>query len=236
MQNFLTGNPTVNALTASTLAVAIALLGYFALEPAMVFGQDDDEDTFQVTAQITGQIAFVTTAENVTLEDPIPGLTGGVASGTAVVAVNTNNATGYNMTIEFADVVAMNYHNGSETILNYAPSSSGVPDLDFTVPTGSHGFAFSVQSNTNTADTAQRFRSNGSLCNTGSQNNFGECWYNAADATVPVTLVNRGTATPGTGATTTLLFKVGVDANPSPELPTGFYTATATLTATENPT
>jgi hypothetical protein len=149
------------------------------------------------------------------------------------VAVNTNNPLGYVMTIEFATGTAMQAEIGTSTIPNYVPSTGA--DYDFTMAAGAAGFGYTVFSNTNTADTNSIFLNNGAGdCSSGSTGTLGKCWYNVADATVATNIINRSTPTPSTGATTTLAFQVGVGANPNPALPTGFYTATTTLTITDN--
>jgi len=218
------------AATSAALVFSLSLGLFFAFEPAVTFGQTDE---FTVRAEITGELAFVTTADNITLAPAIAGLTGGFASGTTTVAVNTNNPLGYAMTIEFSDAVAMQQELGTSTIPNYVPASGA--DYDFTMAAGEAGFGYTVFSNTNTADTNSIFLNDGaSDCSSGTTGTLGKCWYNVADATVATNIINRSTPTPSTGATTTLAFQVGVGANPNPALPAGFYTATTTLTITDN--
>jgi hypothetical protein len=216
------------AITSTLLVFSLALGLFFAFEPAVTLGQTDE---FTVQGEITGELAFVTTANDITLSPAIPGLSGGFSNGTTTVAVNTNNPAGYTMTIEFSNGTAMQEDTGTSSIPNYAPASAGTPDYDFIMASGEAGFGYTVFSNTSAADTDSKFLSNGSTdCNTGSTGTLGKCWYNAADATVAQNIISRSSPTPSTGATTTLAFQVGVGANPNPALPTGFYTATTTLT------
>ena len=217
------------AATSAALVFSLALGLFFAFEPAVTLGQTDE---FTVQAQITGELAFVTTADDIVLAPAIAGLTGGFASGTTTVAVNTNNPAGYNMTIAFATITAMQAEVGTSTIPNYAPAAGA--DFDFIMAAGEAGFGYSVFSNTNTADTDSVFLNNGADCSSGSTGTLGKCWYNQADATAATNIINRTTPTPSTGATTTLAFRVGVGANPNPSLPAGFYTATTTLTIVNN--
>lgn len=225
-------NNLATAATSAALVFTLSLAMFFAFEPVVTLGQTDE---FTVQSEITGELAFVTTADDVTMTPAIPGLSGGFANGTTTVAVNTNNPLGYAMTIEFSDVDAMNQDAGTSTIPNYAPAVGGTPDYDFTMAAGDAGFAYTVFSNTSAADTDSKFLNDGaSSCNTGSTATLGKCWYNAVDATTAVNIINRSAPTPSTGATTTIAFQVGVGANPNPALPTGFYTATTTLTITDN--
>jgi len=220
------------AATSAALVFSLSLGLFFAFEPAVTFGQTDE---FTVRAEITGELAFATTADDITLTPAIAGLTGGFANGTTTVAVNTNNPAGYQMTIEFDDVTAMQEELGTSSIPNFAPASPGEADFDFTMAAGDAGFGYTVFSNTNTADTNSIFLNDGtSDCSTGTTGILGKCWFSTADATVAQNIVNRASPTPGTGATTTLAFQVGVGANPNPALPTGFYTATTTLTIIDN--
>jgi hypothetical protein len=219
------------AATSAALVSSLALGLFFAFEPAVTFGQTD---VFTVRAEITGELAFVTLANDIVLAPSIAGLTGGFANGTTTVAVNTNNPAGYSMSIAFATITAMQAEVGTSTIPNYVPVGAN-GDYDFTMAAGDAGFGYTVFSNTNTADTNSIFLNNGSnTCDSGTTGTLGKCWYNIADASGATNIINRTSPTPGTGATTTLAFQVGVGANPDPALPTGFYTATTTLTITSN--
>jgi len=222
------------AATSAALVFTLALGTFFAFEPAVTFGQTTDE--FTVQAEITGELSLVTTADDITLTPSIPGLSGGFANGTTTVAVNTNNPAGYAMTIQFDDVTAMQQDSGTSTIPNYVPVVGGTPDYDFTMAAGDAGFGYTVFSNTSAADTDSKFLNDGSsVCGGGgTTGTLGKCWYNTATANATVNIINRASPTPSTGATTTLAFQVGVGANPNPALPTGFYTATTTLTITDN--
>lgn len=205
---------------------------YFTVEPMVARGI---VDTFTVRQQITGEISFKTAPNDVVMTPSILGITGGTAHGTSTVAITTNNTTGYNMTIAFSTTTAMQGENIATDIDNYTPAVGGTPDFTFAVPAGDAEMAYTVDSVTTAGDIDARFKDNGSACNTGSGTTAGTCWYGAANATTPVTILNRTSATPGTGATSTIVFRVGVGANPSPALQNGFYTATATLTALTNP-
>ncbi len=234
MKSLLQRSHLFPAVLAGLIATTLVLASYFLFEPQVMIAQDSDVDTFTVRQQILGEIAFVTTATDVAMTPNISGLTGGISNGTATVAVRANNPTGYNMTIRFSSSTAMNREgSGGGFISNYTPVTPGTPDLAFAIPTGTAEFAYSVFP-TDADDSVALFEVN-TTCNNGAGTpTAGSCWYNVPDASsTAVTIINRPDATVGS-ATTTLTFKVGVDANPIPALPTGFYTATATLTATEN--
>jgi hypothetical protein len=207
----------------------IVLASFFMLEPAVSRAQE--VDSFTVTQQITAEIEFLTTANDVTMSPTIGSITGDTANGSTQVVVNTNNSAGYNMTIAFSSTTAMSRNGGGGVINNYAPASTTNPDYTFANETFAQ-FAYTVTAST-TTDVDQSFQDNGSnTCGTGSSNGAATCWFDPDDAAE--TIINRTTSTPISGATTTIGFRVNVPPNPVPAIPTGFYTATATLTATVN--
>ncbi len=229
MQTFLRGNPIMTAVSC-TLTVALLLItGYMLSEPSVVNGQTTRD--FTVRQEITGELA-VTQPNDVIMDNTIQGISGGTSFGTTSVNVTTNNPAGYTMTIEFADSVAMQQETGTSSIPNY---DTGDTNGDYTMTVGAGEAAFAYTASGVAADMDPTFLSDGaSDCSTGSVSQAGTCWYNTGSgaATNPETLVNRSSATPGEGATTTLNFQVQVSSGASVE--TGFYTATSTLTVTEN--
>lgn len=217
-----------SALVATLLVSLLVLASFFMLEPAV--GRAQVTDTFEVTQQITAEIAFLTTANDVTMSPSIAGLTGGTSNGSASVRVNTNNSAGYNMTIAFSSTTAMILDGGGGVINNYAPASTTNPDYTFANETFAQ-FAYTVVASTS-ADLDLSFRDNGSACGVSTGNTVNTCWFDPDDAAEVI--INRSTETALSGSTSTVAFRVNVPSNPSPAVPTGFYTATATLTATVN--
>lgn len=225
------------AMVATLLIAALGMFSFFAFEPSV--GQAITSNNFSVTQQITNEISFLVQPSNVTLAGSIAGLSGGYATGTTVVSVNTNNITGYNMTLHFATnsrphaMVASTTDPASAYISNYSQAGGvGVPDYDWVdnASGGSAEFGYTVNAST-TAEVAQAFKNNGSSCNqvAGSQS-LNKCWLNPT--TTPQVIINS--TAPNTSSTTTLKFKVAVPSNPSPALPSGYYVATGTLTAVTN--
>jgi hypothetical protein len=221
----------VQASVATFLCLILILTSFFMFEPRIAHGITD---VFTVRQQITSEISFKTAPNDVVMSPSIQGITGGTAYGTSTVAITTNSPAGYTMTIAFSTTTAMQGENITSDISNYTPTASGTPDFNFSVPAGSAEFGYTIDSVTTPGDIHARFKDSGAACNTGSGTLVGKCWYGNANATSPVTLISRTSATPGTGATSTIVFRVGVGATPVPALQTGFYTATATLTALAN--
>ena len=201
--------------------VLVSLL-FPLLEPAISLAQTS---IFTIRQPVVGEISFTTSAANVTMAGSLAGLTGGNATGTTLVAVQTNSATGYNMTIAFTNNPAMRGETtGSTAIGNYGTTTE--PTFNFFAST-SAVFAYSVYAST-TADLDQSFKSNGSACNTGAASTANTCWMGAS--TTAFMIVNRSTAATSS-ATTTIQFRVNIPNNPTPAVQSDFYTATATLTA-----
>ena len=141
--------------------------------------------------------------------------------------MKTNNALGYQVDLKFGEAVPFRHLvSPSFYILNYVPVVAGVPDYEAIVPSGSHGFAYSVYS----LDATPLFRNNGSVCGIGSDNTLGKCWFNRVDGSVPTTVIERGSATGAEGATSTVQFRVMVGENAVPMLLSGEYGATVTVT------
>lgn len=215
---------------AALLIVALGVTSFLAFEPTLSRGQTSNPHNFTVTQQITNEISFLVEAADVTMTGSIAGLTGGYATGTTVVSVNTNNATGYNMTLAFSNTIAMQA-SSTAYINNYTPASVNVPDYDWIENAAGQAaeFGYTVRaSSSNEIDAS--FKNNGTLCNTGSSETDNKCWLNPS--TTPETIINS--VAPNGSSTTTIKFKVAVPSNPSPALPSAYYVATGTLTATTN--
>ncbi len=214
--------PVIAAFGAAVLMTTLSFFSFLILEPAVTLGATD---SFTVTQTITGEIAFTTTATDITMTPDIAGITGGYSSGTTTVAVSTNDPDGYTLTMAFASSTAMVHQNGIDEIPNFG---NGTVVRIFSVTTGQAGFAFTASS----TNVVSALRDSGAACGSGNPS-IDTCWIMPVDATSGYTLVDRSSATPAEGESTQIAFRVGVGANPSPALPLGVYTATATLTATQ---
>ncbi len=207
------------------------IFGFSTIEPQLLQAIGDQ---FTITQSVTAEISFITTAANVSMSGAIAGLTGGTATGNTQVAVLTNNAAGYNMTIQASSSPAMQGDSQGGYISDYTPGTPTLPDFAFSVGANTGEFAYTVSASS-TADLDQSFKDDTVACGTGSSDTGGQasCWLNVS--TTPETIINRSSATLATGATTTIYFQVQITANPSPAIPQDTYTATTTLTAVTNP-
>ena len=228
-----------NALVATLLISMLGVFSFFAFEPSVGRSASGDSRNFTVTQQITNEISFLVDPGNVTMVGSIAGLTGGYATGTTVTSVRTNNATGYNMTLHFATnsrphaMVASSTDPSSAYIANYTNTGgAGIPDDNWAdnASGASAEFGYSVNASTS-AEVAQAFKNNGASCNQSAGSPSADhCWLNPT--TTPQTIINS--TLPSDSSTTTLKFKVAVPSSPSPALPSGYYTATGTLTIFTN--
>lgn len=180
---------------------------------------------FTVTQLMTAEISFLATSTGVTMAGSLAGITGGNATGSTFVVVQTNQSTGYTMDIAFSNSPAMRGNvTGSTAIVDYGTTSE--PTFGFFAST-SAVFAYNV-ANLPSSSLDPSFKNNGSSCNAGGSYTANTCWM--GPSTTPFRIISSGVAAPA-GATTTLQFRVNVPNNPNPGVQSDTYTATATLTA-----
>lgn len=219
-------HPVTHALFSAAVAMPLLVAFYFTVEPTVAVGQGVEE-TFTVSQEITGEIAFEIAPNDVTMAPTIPGLSGGSATGSTPFTVSTNNPAGYTVTIEFEDTDAMQYNDGSAVIPDigstvYFSMASGVAANEA-------AFAFTVTGD----NTVSALLDDGGTCGSGTAS-ADNCWTLPPNtSTTPFTIVDSSTDTPSGGVENEVHFSVLVNANPNPSLPLGTYTATATLTAVE---
>ncbi len=218
------------AIAASFFLTLTLALAFVVIEPTLSRAV---EDQFTVTQSITSEIAFLTGANNVTMNGSIAGVTGGTSYGTTTAIVTTNNAAGYTMTIKASSSPAMQADSQGGSISDYSPAVTGVPDYAYSAAgAGTHKFGFSVSAST-TAELATKFKDNGSnTCNTGSADTggSGSCWMGLS--TSATSTIVSSSETTASGSTSSVYFRVSVGSNSG--LAQDTYTATATLTAVTN--
>lgn len=221
-----------NAFVAAFLVIVLGIASFFAFEPSI--GRSAQE-VFEVTQTVSGAISFMASTSAVAMTGTLDGLTGGTSWGTTTSKVRTNNANGYSMTIKFASTSPMSRNGGGGYIASYKYSTgtASYPTGFDTSPANAQ-FGFSVNAS-NTTEVSNVFKSSGALCGSGTFTT-NSCWRGASttDATAATQLINTSAPTPASGSTTTVQFRITIPNNPSPAIPDGTYTATATLTATDN--
>lgn len=233
-------NSIWTSVVAASLAMLLVLLTYFTLEPVATSAQA--ADVFEVSQSIVSELSFVASTTDVTMNPALNGLTGGFATGTTQVRIQTNNDAGYNMSIRFGTTTGSQNNVmwgdiNNDSIGNYDPTAPGTPDFNFSDPsTGNESvFAFTVKASTSD-DVTGAFEDNGTdTCGSEAGGSFTDyrCWM--APTSTAFQIVNTSAKTPvGSGASTTIMFKVAVPNTPNPSLSNDTYVATVTLTATAN--
>tara|TARA_B100002051_G_C16733315_1_gene639616 strand:+ start:951 stop:1649 length:699 start_codon:yes stop_codon:yes gene_type:complete len=220
--------PAIYALAVSLALSALFFAAFFMAEPTIGHGQETASSTFYIRQTITDESSFSTEPVNVDMVGTINGVTGGAATGTTQFVVQSNNAAGYYVEIDFeynANNEAMvGDESDSEAIRDYDGDVGGQPSVGFIASSSASMFAYTVMSSSS-LDTDQSFFNNGAACNNpGSQATL--CWkspeasgfriVDTADAAVD-------------GATSTIFFHVDVPSGATPVPQAETYTATATL-------
>jgi len=221
----------LQAALAALLSLAVVAATFVLFEPTI--GQA--QSTITIEQVITGETAFTVLPTDVTMDSTIASITGGTSNGTSTFTVQTNNANGYNVTIAFDQDAAMQLNGGGGDIPDYVPAAA---ETDFAFSTAGTGgrFGYTVATPV-AADLDPTFQHDGSnncgSAGTGGQATNGACWNEPATASEVI--LDSGAATAGDGASSSVLFRVFVPPNPTPAIPAGTYTATATLTVNVNP-
>lgn len=240
MTKTLIKNAGLTAVAASFFVSLVILSSYFVIEPQI--GQAVSSDPIAIQQEIGAEISLTVDATSVTASGTLNGISGGNATATTQAVVRTNNTNGYYMDISFTDSdsdgTIMRRNLGgtySGSIKNYSTSSYNImvtPSYGFSFASTAAMFAYTVTAS-NTNDIGQNFLHNGSsLCGEGSSTTADVCWM--APTTTAYRMIETGE--PATaGSTTTVKFRIYVPSNPSPVVENGTYTATATLTAVNNP-
>ncbi len=214
----------ISSLVTTIVAMPVMFAFYFMLEPSVVSGETQ---VFTVTQDIQGEVSFAIPPVDVGMDTQIQGLSGGISNGSTTFSVNSNSLSGYTVTMQFdtgTGSVAMRHSDG----VHFIPNLGGSPLTNFGAVEVSSldgaAFGFTVEG----TKVAQNFRELGGSCNQSTgEGNAENCWL--LDDSV-IEIVNNDTLGE---EEYTLYFRVVVD-NPTIDLPSGSYTATATLTLAEN--
>lgn len=230
-----------NALeaVAGGLIVMLACYALYAIfEPAISYSQATTAGTqFETTLAVQDEITFLTAPQAVTLTPALSGITGGTANGGTQMVVQTNNSTGYAMTI-LASSTNMEANTSADNIPGITASSSNMePTYTFdSTSVGSNNamFGYTLEAST-TFDLDQSFKNDASNdCNTGTLGATDQCWMIPTSTAPGFTGLNRATSTPSSGSTSTIKFRAIINPNPAPAISEDTYTSTTTITVTNN--
>jgi len=221
----------ITSAASNATSVAIGVVAGFALlfgvlEPQITHGQLSDTSEFTIQQTITAESSFLVEPADIVMAGSINGVTGGQATGTTQFVVQTNNASGYYVEIDFENngtpQAMIGDIDASEAIVDYV-AGAAAPTFGYTANPAAQ-LAYAVQSST-TVDTAVAFRNNGAACGTGGFDGA-SCWK--APDTAAYEIVRR-TSPATTGATSSVIFNVTVPSGATPVPSAQTYTATATL-------
>lgn len=160
---------------------------------------------------------------DVVLAPALGGLSGGIASGTTTVTVITDSHAGYELSIQASSSPAMKHLTEPAYFNDYTPSGVS-PDYQFTIPTGTSTFGFSVSG----VDTVATFLDNGvDTCGVDTGNALNTCWDGLS--TTPYVIARRTDENHPAGTETSIHFRAGIDTNAVQM--GGSYRATTTITA-----
>lgn len=174
----------------------------------------------QASESIGGGSISISAGSDVALSS-ISGLAGGESKATTSWTVTTDNASGYILHIEATSTPALR-GTGGASFADYTPTGAA-PDFVFTVGASEAEFGFSPEG----SHIVQRFKDNGSACDTGSSDATDRC-YDAL-STTPTTIASSGSPNNPTGTPTTVRFAAGVGASKIQD--SGAYVATIVVTA-----
>ena len=162
----------------------------------------------------------ISSGSDVTMSPAIAGVSGGIGAGSTSWTVTTDNPAGYSLSIRADSNPAL--QSLTSDFDDYAPSGSD-PDYTWTVATTASEYGFTPEG----SHIVQRFKDNGSACNTGSGDTADRCW--AGLTTSDQTIAQSGSANHPSGTTTTVKMQAEVGADFIQ--PNGTYEANVTVTA-----
>lgn len=162
----------------------------------------------------------ISAPDDIVLSPDISGATGGSGSGSAGWNVKTDNPAGYSLSIKASASPALS--SVSDSFADYTPSGAD-PDFNWSVVATDSEFGFSPEGN----DIPQKYKDDGSSCNSGLNDTADKCWYYllTSDETVAQSVF----ANYPSGSTTTVKFLA--EAGASRAQTAGIYTAMITMTA-----
>ena len=171
-------------------------------------------------------IALSISTSSVTLSPNIGGLAGGVANGSGIWTVKTDNIAGYSLNIKATGSPALK--SGTSNFADYAPSVAGVPDYTWSLGATNSEFGFSPY---NVNAQPAKYKNNGGTCNIGSNITDGACWFGLS--TTDEKAAYNMARTDINGEDTKINFKAAVKVSGGMQ-PSGSYSAGLIVTAVCN--
>lgn len=168
--------------------------------------------------QMNSSFLSISSPSDVSLAN-IP-FSGGSSQGQATWLVTTDNIAGYTLSIRATTTPALK--STSDYFTDYP--SGGTPSYAWSISSSTSAFGVSPEG----VDIDQRYKDNGSACNTGSGNTSNACWDGLTTSNVVISRRTSSNHSTG-GSTTTVQFKAEVGTNKIQT--SGNYQATIVVTA-----
>jgi hypothetical protein len=169
--------------------------------------------------QMNENFLSITAPADVTLSPSIPGISGGTANGSAAWTVVTDSSAGYQLTITSSSSPSL--QSGSNSFADYTLAGAN-PDFTFSVGSSASELGFSPEG----TDIVDRYKDNGSSCNTGSGDTVDRCWDPLS--TSATTISQSSSSNHPSGTLTTVKFRAESGSNNFQA--EGTYVATTTVT------
>ena len=205
---------------------------YFILEPKTLKSATDTKYV-TLNQEVTAEISL-TCSSSVSGLTAINGMTGGTSNGSFSCNAVTSNSSGYNMTLKkTASLCHSTLGCGTDKQFDDYSTTSDPIDYNWAnTPAGAEYWGFNVSSSSYPTAVTQRFKDNGTACNTGSNVSDGRCWTRIPTSPSTETVVNRSSATDSSGDNT--YFGIRIQAGSSNALNSGTYTTTIVVTVSTN--
>lgn len=166
----------------------------------------------------------------ITMSPSIGGLTGGVSNGSTTVTVITDNLAGYQLQLKATTSPALRCQTecnpATDYFLDYTPENPAIPDFNWLVLATTSEFGFTPEG----SHLVQKFKDNGTSCNTGNVDTLDRCWYNLS--TNNETIAQSFSNNQPSGTQTVVKFRA--ESGAQNFQPSGTYQATIIFTSTPN--
>lgn len=178
-----------------------------------------------------GYISLSLSTSSVIMSPSISGISGGFSNGSLTATVITDNSVGYSLLVSVNTDPALKCQSGecsttTDNLLNYTPASASVPDYNWSMPATTSEFGFTPEG----SDIIQKYKDNGSACNTGANDTINACWYNFSTSNESVSQSSSSNHPGGTNTNIKLQAEVGSEFIQAP----GEYQAVIIITAITN--
>lgn len=178
-----------------------------------------------------GYISLSLSTSSVIMSPSISGISGGSSNGSLTATVITDNSGGYSLLVLANTDPTLKCQSGecsttTDNLLNYTPALANIPDYNWSMPATTSEFGFTPEG----SDIIQKYKDNGSACNTGTNDTVNACWYNFSTSNETISQSFSSNHPGGINTNIKLQAEVGSEFIQAP----GEYQAVITITAITN--